>query len=55
MMADWGHRFDNVLPEMLAAGVRVMIYAGDQVGPWGLGLCSAACSDRLWACCFKPG
>lgn len=30
MMSDWGHRFDTVLPEMLAAGVRVMIYAGDK-------------------------
>ncbi|KAL4436655.1 hypothetical protein ABPG75_003794 [Micractinium tetrahymenae] len=30
MMADWGHNFDTVLPELLAAGVRVMIYVGDQ-------------------------
>lgn len=30
MMADWGHSFDSVLPEMLEAGVRVMIYAGDK-------------------------
>ncbi|EFN52050.1 hypothetical protein CHLNCDRAFT_32614 [Chlorella variabilis] len=30
MMSDWGHNYDIVLPEMLAAGVRVMIYAGDQ-------------------------
>jgi hypothetical protein len=26
-----GHNFDTVLPELLKAGVRVMIYAGDQV------------------------
>lgn len=26
---DWLHRFDNVLPEMMAEGIRVMIYAGD--------------------------
>lgn len=30
MMADWGHRFDIELPEMMEAGVRVMIYAGDK-------------------------
>ncbi|KAI3426072.1 hypothetical protein D9Q98_008040 [Chlorella vulgaris] len=30
MMSDWGHNFDTVLPELLKAGVRVMIYAGDQ-------------------------
>ena len=30
MMSDWGHRYDTVLPEMLEAGVRVMIYAGDK-------------------------
>lgn len=30
MMSDWGHNYDVVLPEMLAAGVRVMVYAGDQ-------------------------
>ena len=30
MMADWGHSFDAVLPEMLASGVRVMIYAGNK-------------------------
>lgn len=35
MMADWGHSFDTVLPEMLAAGVRVMVYVGDQVGGGG--------------------
>ena len=34
-----GHNYDVVLPEMLAAGVRVMIYAGDQVGLLG---CAAA-------------
>ena len=28
--ADWGHSFDGVLPEMLAAGVKVLIYAGDK-------------------------
>ena len=28
MMADWGHSFDGVIPEMLADGVRVLIYAG---------------------------
>lgn len=30
MMSDWGHSFDNVLPEILDAGLRVMIYAGDK-------------------------
>jgi len=30
MMSDWGHRFDNAIPEMLEAGKRVLIYAGDQ-------------------------
>jgi len=30
MMSDWGHSFDGVLPKMLEAGVRVMIYAGDK-------------------------
>ena len=35
MMADWGHSFDTVLPEMLSAGVRVLIYAG--------GLCVFGC------------
>ena len=30
MMADWGHSFDAVIPEMLSAGVRVMIYAGNK-------------------------
>jgi hypothetical protein len=25
---DWLHRFDNLLPDMMADGVRVMIYAG---------------------------
>ena len=29
MMSDWGHRFDYAIPEMLEAGKRVMIYAGD--------------------------
>lgn len=30
MMGDWGHSFDNVLPEMLDDGIRVMIYAGEK-------------------------
>lgn len=30
MMSDWGHSFDSVLPEMLEAGVKVMIYAGNK-------------------------
>lgn len=30
MMGDWMKQYDNLLPEMLADGVRVMIYAGDQ-------------------------
>jgi len=30
MMGDWGHRFDTVLPELLANGVDVLIYAGDK-------------------------
>jgi len=30
MMSDWGHRYDNAIPEMLEAGKRVLIYAGDQ-------------------------
>ena len=30
MMADWGHSFDESLPEMLADGVRVLVYAGNQ-------------------------
>lgn len=30
MMSDWGHKFDGVLPEMLSAGVRVMVYVGNQ-------------------------
>lgn len=30
MMGDWGHAFSNVLPAMLEAGIRVMVYAGDQ-------------------------
>ena len=30
MMSDWGHRFDSAIPEMLEAGKRVMIYAGDK-------------------------
>lgn len=30
MMSDWGHRFDTAIPEMLEAGARVMIYAGDK-------------------------
>jgi carboxypeptidase C (cathepsin A) len=29
-MGDWGHNYDVVLPELLSAGVRVMIYVGDQ-------------------------
>ncbi|KAJ9518744.1 hypothetical protein QJQ45_025991, partial [Haematococcus lacustris] len=27
--SDWLHRFDSVLPDMLADGIRVQIYAGD--------------------------
>jgi len=27
---DWGHSFDGVIPEMLSAGVRVLIYAGNK-------------------------
>lgn len=30
MMSDWGHRFDTAIPEMLEAGKRVMVYAGDK-------------------------
>ena len=30
MMSDWGHRFDTAIPELLEAGKRVMIYAGDR-------------------------
>lgn len=29
-MSDWMLRYDTILPEMLADGVRIMIYAGDQ-------------------------
>ena len=34
MMADWGHSFDGVIPEMLAGGVRAMIYAGTEDFIW---------------------
>ena len=30
MMSDWPHRFDTNLGEMMAAGVRVLIYAGTE-------------------------
>lgn len=30
MMSDWGHAFDGVLPEMMAGGVRVLVYAGEK-------------------------
>ncbi|KFM23919.1 Serine carboxypeptidase-like 49 [Auxenochlorella protothecoides] len=30
MMEDWPHDFSHVLPELLAGGVRALIYAGDQ-------------------------
>lgn len=30
MMGDWGRRYDGLLPELLAAGVRTLVYAGDQ-------------------------
>ncbi len=30
MMGDWGHEFGDLLPAMLEAGIRVMVYAGDQ-------------------------
>lgn len=30
MAADWLHKFDTFLPEMLADGVRVLVYAGEE-------------------------
>lgn len=41
MMSDWGHNFDTVIPELLAAGVRVLVYVGDQVRP------AAGCASAL--------
>lgn len=62
MMGDWPHDFSHLLPEMLEAGVRTLIYAGDQdficnwLGnrrwvdalPWANASGWHAARDRLW-------
>lgn len=55
---DWLHRYDTVLPDMMADGIRVMIYAGKQVSDgvfhtWMTGVHQAsarrhhACASRI--------
>jgi carboxypeptidase C (cathepsin A) len=59
LAGDWMHDYQTMIPDQLDAGIRVLIYAGDQVRVWegargGGGVRRRQTGAGAW-CCFVFG